>query len=113
MACWLCPGKQNEYCRRSGGAFGRRHRRPLGNGGSRLFWSDPKAAQLESSKAYAKAFMERWDIPTAINIYRLDEAKAFIDQIDWTPVLKASGLAAGKTSFYLNPLKRLMQSLPR
>ena len=42
--------------------------------------------------------MERWDIPTARSqtFTDYDEAKAFIDQIDWTPVLKASGLAAGK-----------------
>jgi phosphoribosylamine--glycine ligase len=58
------------------------------------------AAQLESSKAFAKLFMQRHQIPTAAygifkseNIY---EAFDFIDQLNIPIVLKADGLAAGK-----------------
>ena len=66
--------------------------------GLRCFGPTQAAAQLESSKAYAKAFMQRWDIPTARSetFTDYDAARAFLDAIDWQPVLKASGLAAGK-----------------
>ncbi|PCH66854.1 MAG: phosphoribosylamine--glycine ligase [Bacteroidetes bacterium] len=59
-----------------------------------------KGAQLEGSKEYAKEFMIRHDIPTAV--YRsfsqgtLDEGKQFIDSLTEPIVLKADGLAAGK-----------------
>lgn len=58
------------------------------------------AAALEGSKAYAKAFMEEYGIPTAA--YReftresLEEGLAYIDQQPTPIVLKADGLAAGK-----------------
>ncbi len=57
-------------------------------------------AMLEGSKAFAKAFMERHDIPTAA--YRsfteeqLDEGLEYIRKIIPPYVLKADGLAAGK-----------------
>jgi phosphoribosylamine--glycine ligase len=56
------------------------------------------AAQLESSKAFAKAFMERHGIPTAAYGTFSDpaEAHAYIDQIGAPIVVKADGLAAGK-----------------
>jgi phosphoribosylamine--glycine ligase len=59
-----------------------------------------KAAQLEGSKAFAKAFMQRHGIPTAA--YREFTAETFeegIEYIKWHSlpvVLKADGLAAGK-----------------
>ncbi|MEN9963357.1 MAG: phosphoribosylamine--glycine ligase [Bacteroidota bacterium] len=58
------------------------------------------AAQLEGSKAFAKAFMNRHNIPTAT--YReftadsLQEGIAFIKTLPLPIVLKADGLAAGK-----------------
>lgn len=58
------------------------------------------AAQLEGSKAFAKAFMNRHNIPTAT--YReftadtLHEGLAFIKTLSLPIVLKADGLAAGK-----------------
>jgi len=55
-------------------------------------------AQLESSKAFAKAFMERHRIPTAaFSIVRsMEEADAAIAHWGAPIVIKASGLAAGK-----------------
>ena len=57
-----------------------------------------KAAQLETSKAFTKAFCERHDIPTAA--YRTFDtvagAKAFLKQLQPPYVIKADGLAAGK-----------------
>lgn len=59
-----------------------------------------KGAQLEGSKAFAKAFMQRHNIPTAA--YREFDEKNYKEGVDYlqshgTPiVLKADGLAAGK-----------------
>lgn len=59
-----------------------------------------KGAQLEGSKAFAKEFMKRYDIPTAgyqaFQKGQLKEAKAFLKTIHAPYVLKADGLAAGK-----------------
>jgi phosphoribosylamine--glycine ligase len=58
------------------------------------------AAQLESSKAFAKAFMARHHVPTARfrTCTALDEAVAVVrsDEFGLPVVLKADGLAAGK-----------------
>jgi phosphoribosylamine---glycine ligase len=57
-------------------------------------------AQLEGSKAFAKAFMHRHNIPTAaygaFDGKQLDEALAFLRNMEAPYVLKADGLAAGK-----------------
>ncbi len=59
-----------------------------------------KGALLEGSKDYAKAFMQRHNIPTAS--YRtfkkneIEEAKIFLKTMKPPYVLKADGLAAGK-----------------
>jgi phosphoribosylamine--glycine ligase len=58
-----------------------------------------EAAQLETSKAFAKAFMQRHNIPTAAFVTFTNhlEAKAYIETLTTFPiVIKASGLAAGK-----------------
>ncbi|MEY3159229.1 MAG: hypothetical protein RLZZ49_709, partial [Bacteroidota bacterium] len=59
-----------------------------------------EAAQLEGSKAYAKAFMERHGIPTAaykeFTKDNFEEGKQYIQQHGLPIVLKADGLAAGK-----------------
>ncbi len=58
------------------------------------------AAQLEGSKAFAKAFMDRYDIPTAgyreFDAENYEEGVRFIQQHSLPIVLKADGLAAGK-----------------
>jgi phosphoribosylamine--glycine ligase len=56
------------------------------------------AAQLETSKAFSKAFMERHGIPTArsVVVRSLDEALAVLDLHPLPVVVKADGLAAGK-----------------
>jgi phosphoribosylamine--glycine ligase len=68
--------------------------------GLRAFGPTRAAARLESSKAFAKAFMSRHGIPTAR--YRVcdtaDDAYAVIDsgELGVPVVVKADGLAAGK-----------------
>ncbi len=64
----------------------------------RIWGPTRAAAQLESSKAFAKAFMERNRIPTAQHRTFADaqQAHAYIDAHGAPLVVKADGLAAGK-----------------
>jgi phosphoribosylamine--glycine ligase len=66
--------------------------------GLRVFGPTRAAAQLESSKAFSKAFMQRHGIPTAAYETFSDPvaAHAYIDQHGVPIVVKADGLAAGK-----------------
>ncbi len=66
--------------------------------GLRIFGPTKAAAQLESSKAFSKAFMARHSIPTAEFETFTDAtaAHAYIDKKGAPIVVKADGLAAGK-----------------
>ena len=71
--------------------------------GLRVFGPTQEAAQLESSKAFAKAFMQRHKIPTAAFATFTDAAAAHAHVDDESVksggapiVIKADGLAAGK-----------------
>ena len=56
------------------------------------------AAQLETSKAFTKAFCDRHGLPTsAYGVFEdASTAKAYLNQFDAPYVIKADGLAAGK-----------------
>jgi phosphoribosylamine--glycine ligase len=68
--------------------------------GRLLLGPTASAARLESSKAFAKAFMARHGVPTARfhTSDALDDALAVVrsNEFGWPVVLKADGLAAGK-----------------
>ena len=66
--------------------------------GLRIFGPTQTAAQLESSKAFSKAFMQRHGIPTAAYETFTDAAaaRAWVDARGAPIVVKADGLAAGK-----------------
>jgi len=66
--------------------------------GLTIFGPSRAAAQLEGSKAFAKAFMQRHGIPTSQSesFTDFDEAMRYLRVQDDVPVVKASGLAAGK-----------------
>ncbi|WP_341886948.1 phosphoribosylamine--glycine ligase [Variovorax sp. YR752] len=66
--------------------------------GLRVFGPTKAAAQLESSKAFAKEFMKRHGIPTAAYETFSDAAAAhaYVDGRGAPIVIKADGLAAGK-----------------
>jgi len=66
--------------------------------GLRIFGPTKEAAQLESSKAFAKAFMKRHAIPTAgYEVFdSAAAARAYVDAAPVPIVVKADGLAAGK-----------------
>jgi phosphoribosylamine--glycine ligase len=66
--------------------------------GMRIFGPTKAAAQLESSKAFSKAFMRRHGIPTAEYATFSDPvaAHAYVSKMGAPTVVKADGLAAGK-----------------
>ena len=66
--------------------------------GLKVFGPTKEAAQLESSKDFAKAFMKRHGIPTAEyeTFSAAAAAHAYIDRRGAPIVIKADGLAAGK-----------------
>ncbi len=66
--------------------------------GLRCFGPSQSAARLEGSKAFAKAFLERHNIPTAAyqSFTELAPALGYLRQVGAPIVIKADGLAAGK-----------------
>jgi phosphoribosylamine--glycine ligase len=66
--------------------------------GLRIFGPTKLAAEIESSKVFAKDFMKKYNIPSAD--YRVftdaEEAKEYIKELGPPVVIKADGLAAGK-----------------
>ena len=67
-------------------------------GGQKIFGPTKAAAQLESSKDFAKRFMSRHNIPTAFfeTFSDIAAAKAYVEKHGAPIVVKADGLAAGK-----------------
>jgi phosphoribosylamine--glycine ligase len=66
--------------------------------GLAIFGPTQQAATLESSKAFAKALMAKYGIPTApfCTFFDPQQAETYIDQHAMPLVVKADGLAAGK-----------------
>jgi phosphoribosylamine--glycine ligase len=66
--------------------------------GLKIFGPTRAAAQLESSKDFAKRFMVRHNIPTAFfeTFSEIGPAKAYVEKHGAPIVVKADGLAAGK-----------------
>ncbi len=66
--------------------------------GQRIFGPTRRAAQLESSKDFAKQFMVRHKIPTSkyATFTNAAEARAYVEREGAPIVIKADGLAAGK-----------------
>ncbi len=66
--------------------------------GLKAFGPNKKAAQIESSKVFAKGLMKKYNIPTAeYEVFDdYEEAVAYIKAADYPLVIKADGLALGK-----------------
>lgn len=66
--------------------------------GLKIFGPSQSAARLESSKVFAKEFMQRHGIPTAASGHFSDSAEAhrFCQESHYPLVIKADGLALGK-----------------
>jgi phosphoribosylamine---glycine ligase len=83
--------------------------------GLQIFGPTKNAAQLESSKVWAKNFMKRNDIPTApFEVF--DDAKKAIDfvkSVDYPLVVKADGLAAGKGVLVCNDSSEAISAIKK
>ncbi|MDR1664182.1 MAG: phosphoribosylamine--glycine ligase, partial [Clostridiales bacterium] len=68
----------------------------------RVFGPDRRSARLETSKAYAKAFMRKYDIPTAAYsaFDEVEAALAALPSQKFPLWVKADGLAAGKGAVF-------------
>ncbi len=81
--------------------------------GLEIFGPTRQAAQLESSKVWAKNFMKRNRIPTA-RFEIFDDAKPAIEyakSVDYPLVVKADGLAAGKGVIVCNDSKEAVDAI--
>jgi phosphoribosylamine--glycine ligase len=81
--------------------------------GLKVFGPTQEAAQLESSKDFAKAFMKRHGIPTADYATFTDAtaAHAYLDEKGAPIVIKADGLAAGKGVVVAQTLEEAHQAV--
>lgn len=80
-----------------------------------VFSPDKYAGQLESSKAFAKEFMQKLAIPTAayqkFSSEGIEKGYAFLEALKPPYVLKADGLAAGKGVVILDDLQEAKDCL--
>ncbi|NLY53263.1 MAG: phosphoribosylamine--glycine ligase [Firmicutes bacterium] len=81
--------------------------------GIAAFGPTQAAAQLESSKAWAKEFMQKYNIPTAAYRTFTDFATALahVQSCKYPVVIKASGLAAGKGAIIASDLSEAESTL--
>jgi len=78
-----------------------------------VFGPSKLAAQLESSKIWAKNFMKRNDIPTArFGIFdNAQKAQDYVKSLDYNVVVKADGLAAGKGVIVCNSNEEALSAI--
>ena len=79
----------------------------------KIFGPSKKAAQLESSKIWAKNFMKKNNIPTA-KFEIFDDAEAatkYVKSINHQVVIKADGLAAGKGVIVCNSTEEAISAI--
>ena len=81
--------------------------------GLKCFGPSMAAAQLEGSKAFAKAFLQKYEIPTAQYqaFTQIGEALAYLQAVSFPVVIKADGLAAGKGVVIADTLEEAEQSV--
>lgn len=81
----------------------------------KIIGPDKKGAQLEGSKAFAKAFMEKYNVPTAscftVTSANLEDGLNYLTTQKSPYVLKADGLAAGKGVLIIDSLEEAQNEL--
>ncbi|WP_420545837.1 phosphoribosylamine--glycine ligase [Nitrosopumilus sp.] len=79
----------------------------------KIFGPSRQAAQLESSKIWAKQFMKRNDIQTArFEIFdNAQKAQDYVNSLDYDVVVKADGLAAGKGVIVCNGKQEALDAI--
>ncbi len=83
------------------------------NANLKVFGPRKNAAILESSKAFAKNLMKKYNIPTASyeTFDNYESAKIYLEKQDMPIVLKADGLALGKGVLICKTLEEAQQGL--
>lgn len=83
------------------------------NANLKVFGPRKNAAILESSKAFAKNLMKKYNIPTAAyeTFDNYEAAKIYLEKQDMPIVLKADGLALGKGVLICKTLEEAQQGL--
>ena len=83
--------------------------------GHKVFGPNKRAAQIESSKAFAKELMKKYGIPTAAyeTFDDYGAALAYIEKGKFPVVLKADGLALGKGVLICETLEEARDGLRR
>ena len=79
----------------------------------KIFGPSKKAAQLESSKIWAKNLMKKNNIPTAeFEIFEdAEKAASYVKSINHQVVIKADGLAAGKGVIVCNSTEEALAAI--
>ncbi len=81
--------------------------------GLRIFGPSKEASRLEGSKAFAKSFMEKYEVPTAR--YRVfedfSEAIKYVKDVGAPIVVKADGLASGKGAVVCSSEEEAIQTI--
>ncbi|MBW1902162.1 MAG: phosphoribosylamine--glycine ligase, partial [Deltaproteobacteria bacterium] len=81
--------------------------------GLKIFGATQKAAEIESSKSFAKNLMNKYGIPTskgrAFTSYK--QAESYLKKLGVPVVVKADGLAAGKGVFVCSTMKQATRAL--
>ncbi len=87
----------------------------LRKSGIKVFGPDKAAAEIESSKSFAKQLMHKYNIPTsAFTEFRKEEYEKAVDYVKNSTlplVIKADGLAAGKGVLICNSLQEALTGL--
>ena len=81
--------------------------------GLRVFGPNKEAAQLESSKEFAKEVMQSANVPTAsyATFSNHDDALSYMEDHDFPIVVKLNGLAGGKGVFIIKDLAEAKETL--
>jgi phosphoribosylamine--glycine ligase len=83
--------------------------------GLRIFGPSKKAAQIEGSKVFAKKLMRHADVPTAeFRVFDHPEpARTYIQTREYSVVVKADGLAAGKGVIVCSTTEEAIEAVNR
>jgi len=83
--------------------------------GLKVFGPSREASKLEGSKAFAKAFMEKYGIPTArYEVFtEFEKAKEYVERVGAPIVVKADGLAAGKGAVVCDTVEKAIETLDK
>lgn len=78
-----------------------------------IFGPTKKAAEIESSKVFAKELMQKYKIPCAKSVSFSDyiKAKEYVQRQKPPIVVKADGLAAGKGVFVASSIPQALDAL--